>query len=55
MTDHLPPTAPANHWLLGRITWDQIPMTHEPIVLVTFIGVVLGGLCLLYTSDAADE
>ncbi|ARU05352.1 cytochrome o ubiquinol oxidase subunit I [Comamonas serinivorans] len=39
-------TTPA-HWLLGRITWDQIPMTHEPIVLVTFIAVVLGGLAVL--------
>jgi cytochrome o ubiquinol oxidase subunit 1 len=39
-------TTPA-HWLLGRITWDQIPMTHEPIVLYTFIAVVLGGLVVL--------
>ena len=30
--------------LLGRITWDSIPMAHEPIVLWTFIAVVLGGL-----------
>ncbi|KAF1047811.1 cytochrome o ubiquinol oxidase subunit I [Xylophilus sp.] len=35
------------HWLLGRITWDSIPMAHEPIVLVTFIAVALGGLALL--------
>ncbi|MDN4590913.1 cytochrome o ubiquinol oxidase subunit I [Xenophilus aerolatus] len=40
------PAAPA-HWLLGRITWDSIPMAHEPIVLYTFIAVVLGGLVLL--------
>ncbi|RYF82331.1 MAG: cytochrome o ubiquinol oxidase subunit I [Comamonadaceae bacterium] len=39
-------SAPA-HWLLGRITWDSIPMAHEPIVLWTFIAVVLGGLALL--------
>ena len=39
-------TTPA-HWLLGRITWDQIPMTHEPIVLYTFIAVMLGGLVML--------
>ncbi|WP_313299802.1 cytochrome o ubiquinol oxidase subunit I [Diaphorobacter sp.] len=39
-------TTPA-HWLLGRITWDQIPMTHEPIVLYTFIAVLLGGLVVL--------
>ncbi|QXZ11088.1 cytochrome o ubiquinol oxidase subunit I [Comamonas sp. Y33R10-2] len=40
-------TTPASHWLLGRITWDQIPMTHEPIVLMTFIAVVLGGLVMM--------
>nr|WP_225214245.1 MULTISPECIES: cytochrome o ubiquinol oxidase subunit I [Comamonas] len=33
--------------LLGRITWDSIPMVHEPIVLWTFIAVVLGGLVML--------
>ena len=41
-----PVTAPP-HWALGRITWDSIPMAHEPIVLITFIGVVLGGLAVL--------
>ncbi|MBS0426061.1 MAG: cytochrome o ubiquinol oxidase subunit I [Proteobacteria bacterium] len=40
------PVAPA-HWLLGRITWDSVPMAHEPIVLYTFIAVVLGGLAVL--------
>jgi len=35
------------HWLLGRITWDSIPMAHEPIVLWTFVAVALGGLALL--------
>ncbi len=40
------PLAPA-HWLLGRITWDSIPMAHEPILLWTFIAVVLGGFALL--------
>ena len=39
-------TTPA-HWLLGRITWDSIPMAHEPIVLWTFIAVVLGGIVVL--------
>ncbi|KLR57955.1 cytochrome o ubiquinol oxidase subunit I [Diaphorobacter sp. J5-51] len=39
-------TTPA-HWLLGRITWDSIPMAHEPIVLWTFIAVVLGGIVML--------
>ena len=33
--------------LIGRITWDSIPMAHEPIVLWTFIAVVLGGLVVL--------
>jgi cytochrome o ubiquinol oxidase subunit 1 len=40
------PSAPA-HWLLGRITWDSIPMAHEPILLWTFIAVVLGGIAVL--------
>ncbi|RKJ99496.1 cytochrome o ubiquinol oxidase subunit I [Alicycliphilus denitrificans] len=40
-------TIPAAHWLLGRITWDSIPMAHEPIVLWTFIAVVLGGLVVV--------
>ncbi|MGN1056335.1 MAG: cytochrome o ubiquinol oxidase subunit I [Comamonas sp.] len=33
--------------LIGRISWDSIPMAHEPIVLWTFIAVVLGGLVVL--------
>ncbi|MEI2417552.1 cytochrome o ubiquinol oxidase subunit I [Orrella sp. JC864] len=33
--------------LLGRLSWDVIPMTHEPILAVTFAAVVLGGLALL--------
>ncbi|RRS04687.1 cytochrome o ubiquinol oxidase subunit I [Aquabacterium soli] len=37
----------APHWLLGRLTWDSIPMAHEPILLWTFIAVVLGGIGLL--------
>ncbi|MBS0292504.1 MAG: cytochrome o ubiquinol oxidase subunit I [Proteobacteria bacterium] len=43
MPEHNPPA----HWLLGRITWDSIPMAHEPIVLWTFIAVVLGGLAVM--------
>ncbi|MFT4193558.1 cytochrome o ubiquinol oxidase subunit I [Ottowia sp.] len=39
------PTAP--HLILGRLTWDSVPMAHEPIVLWTFIAVVLGGIALL--------
>ncbi|WP_313074632.1 cytochrome o ubiquinol oxidase subunit I [Melaminivora sp.] len=36
-----------NHWLLGRLTWQSVPMAHEPILLWTFIAVVLGGLVVL--------
>ncbi|WP_204733895.1 cytochrome o ubiquinol oxidase subunit I [Hydrogenophaga laconesensis] len=37
----------ASHWLLGRLTWDSVPMSHEPILLWTFIAVVLGGVAML--------
>ncbi|MFT4265771.1 MAG: cytochrome o ubiquinol oxidase subunit I [Xenophilus sp.] len=37
----------ATHWLLGRLTWDSVPMAHEPIVLWTFVAVVLGGIAVL--------
>jgi cytochrome o ubiquinol oxidase subunit 1 len=37
----------AGHWALGRLTWDSIPMAHEPIVLWTFVAVVLGGIAVL--------
>ncbi|WP_313313762.1 cytochrome o ubiquinol oxidase subunit I [Pulveribacter sp.] len=43
----MPEQMTPNHWLLGRITWDSIPMVHEPILLWTFIAVVLGGLVVL--------
>lgn len=36
-----------NDPLIGRINWDAVPMAHEPIVLWTFIAVVLGGLVVL--------
>ncbi|BEU94940.1 cytochrome o ubiquinol oxidase subunit I [Acidovorax sp. DW039] len=39
-------TSPA-HWALGRLSWDAVPMAHEPIVLATFIAVVLGGLAVV--------
>ncbi|MCU4118606.1 cytochrome o ubiquinol oxidase subunit I [Variovorax sp. N23] len=32
--------------IFGRLTWDAIPF-HEPILLVTFIAVALGGLALV--------
>src|SRR5215468_2611357 len=32
--------------LFGRLTWEAIPL-HEPILLATFIAVVLGGIALL--------
>jgi cytochrome o ubiquinol oxidase subunit I len=35
------------HWALGRLSWDSIPMTHEPILLWTFVAVVLGGTVTL--------
>ena len=43
MTAH--PTAP--HPIFGRLTWDSVPMAHEPILLWTFIAVVLGGIAVL--------
>ena len=36
-----------NDPLIGRISWDAVPMAHEPIVLWTFIAVVLGGLVMM--------
>ncbi|WP_295542072.1 cbb3-type cytochrome c oxidase subunit I, partial [uncultured Pseudacidovorax sp.] len=41
------PSTAAPHWLLGRLTWESVPMAHEPIVLWTFIAVVLGGIAVL--------
>ena len=32
-------------FIFGRLTWESIPY-HEPIILATFAGVVLGGLAL---------
>ncbi|MGY4828881.1 cytochrome o ubiquinol oxidase subunit I [Sphaerotilaceae bacterium SBD11-9] len=32
--------------LLGRLSWEAIPL-HEPILLATFAGVVLGGIAVL--------
>ena len=32
--------------VFGRLTWDAIPL-HEPILLFTFIGVVIGGVAVL--------
>ncbi|WP_201451544.1 cytochrome o ubiquinol oxidase subunit I [Hydrogenophaga sp. BPS33] len=37
----------APHWLLGRLSWDSVPMAHEPILLWTFLAVVLGGVVML--------
>ncbi|MEG2045673.1 MAG: cytochrome o ubiquinol oxidase subunit I [Comamonas sp.] len=36
-----------NDPLIGRISWDAVPMAHEPIVLWTFIAVILGGLVMV--------
>ena len=35
------------HWALGRLSWDAVPMAHEPIVLWTFIAVLLGGVAVM--------
>jgi len=35
-----------NHLIFGRLGWDAIP-THEPILIVTFIAVVLGGMAMV--------
>ncbi|HSY27864.1 MAG TPA: cytochrome o ubiquinol oxidase subunit I, partial [Burkholderiaceae bacterium] len=32
--------------IFGRLTWDAIPF-HEPILLITFAGVAIGGLAVL--------
>ena len=32
--------------LFGRLTWEAIPL-HDPILLLTFIGVVVGGLAVV--------
>jgi cytochrome o ubiquinol oxidase subunit 1 len=42
MLDHLDLTK----LIFGRLTWDAIPF-HEPILLYTFIAVMLGGITLL--------
>ena len=32
--------------IFGRLSWEAIPL-HEPILIVTFIAVILGGLALV--------
>ncbi|MBS0225636.1 MAG: cbb3-type cytochrome c oxidase subunit I, partial [Proteobacteria bacterium] len=41
---HTIANAPETSALLGRLSLDEIPMLHEPIVLWTFIGSMLAGL-----------
>ncbi|MFZ3125833.1 MAG: cytochrome o ubiquinol oxidase subunit I [Acidovorax sp.] len=41
------PNISPSHWALGRLNWDTVPMAHEPIVLWTFIAVMLGGLAVM--------
>ena len=36
-----------NSPIFGRMTWESVPMFHEPILAVTFIGTVLLGLALV--------
>ena len=35
------------HFIFGRLSLDSFPMFHEPILAVTFAGVVLGGIVVL--------
>ncbi len=35
-----------SHPIFGRLTWEAIPF-HEPILIFTFIGVVLGGMAVV--------
>ena len=50
-----PENATPAHWALGRLSWDAVPMAHEPIVLWTFIAVVLGGIAVMASSDATGS
>lgn len=34
-------------FIFGRLSWDSLAFTHEPILLVTFIAVVLGGIAVV--------
>ncbi|MBS0199996.1 MAG: cytochrome o ubiquinol oxidase subunit I, partial [Proteobacteria bacterium] len=41
---HTIANAPETSALLGRLSLDEVPMLHEPIVLWTFVGSMLAGL-----------
>src|SRR6516225_2237246 len=45
-TDTMPENTGLAKLVFGRLTWDAIPL-HEPILLFTFIGVVIGGVAVL--------
>ncbi len=34
-------------FIFGRLSWDSLAFTHEPILLVTFIAVILGGAAVV--------
>lgn len=34
-------------FIFGRLSWDSLAFTHEPILLVTFIAVILGGIAVV--------
>ncbi|TRL38821.1 cytochrome o ubiquinol oxidase subunit I [Rhizobium straminoryzae] len=34
-------------FIFGRLSWDSLAFTHEPIILVTFLGVCVGGIAVL--------
>jgi cytochrome o ubiquinol oxidase subunit 1 len=42
MLDHVP----LSTLIMGRLSWDAIPF-HEPILLWTFVGVVMGGIAVV--------
>ena len=46
MTPEHATQAVQTHPVLGRLGWDALPL-HEPIVVATFIGVMIGGIALL--------
>ncbi|BDW89806.1 MULTISPECIES: cytochrome o ubiquinol oxidase subunit I [Thalassospira] len=35
------------HFIFGRLSLDSFPFLHDPIILVTFLGVVVGGIAVV--------
>ena len=42
----MPETSQLTHAIFGRLSLDSLPL-HEPILVVTFIAVVIGGLAVV--------